>query len=148
MTDDVAAAWIDLVTSRGVAIEARGTRVVLHPKQSFSLLSVDERATLKQHKLAIVEVVRTRHHGWARPAPRAPAATAASVSATASAVPSAPVYCGYCMRAPCCGVDHDAYATLHERDPQAYWILRERLRAKDNEEFLLRRVHGARPHQW
>jgi hypothetical protein len=144
----IASQWIDTLLARGVTIEARGRRLVLHPKGAFGAMSTDERAIAKQHRTEIIEVVRTCHGGWARPSPRASVATVAPVTATALSVPPAPTYCTFCMRAPCCGPDHHAVEVLHERDPAVYWTFRERLRARDEEEEKLRCLYRLTPIVW
>src|SRR5687768_1644355 len=125
MTSPEATAWLAALRARGVRIEAHGKRITLYPKHAYGEMSTDERAVLKQHKAAILTLLKERR------------AAGLPVQATESTVALAPepAYCPYCMRTPCCGPAHHAYEVLHADDPAHYWRRRERLREKDNAEL-------------
>ena len=63
---DAAVAWVETLLARGVTLQLGGKRVIYHPKSAYNAMSNAERATLKEHKAVIVEVLRDRYAGNAR----------------------------------------------------------------------------------
>jgi hypothetical protein len=114
--NDIAVAFVETLVARGVTLKVRGSRLAYHPKNAYGELSNDERATLKQHKAAIVAVVRGRYAGTA--GPHVQAATLTPSEGVAPTVAPAHVLCKWCNRAPCIGVEHEAFGELHPDAPQ------------------------------
>lgn len=114
---DIALAWVEALRSRGVSVQARGKNVAYHPRSAYSSLSAEERATVKEHKAAIVAVLMERYGGTAQAVVKGVTdATAAREPQAAPAPPPAP--CKRCGRSPCIGESHPAFDALHPIEAQ------------------------------
>ena len=148
MSKTPAEAWVEALTARGITVALRNGRLAYAPKSAYGSLTDADRAVLREHRAAIINVVREHHGGLARPASWASAATEPLVTATAASVAPKPAPdCRFCMR-PCIGPEHALFDVLHADDPAAYWLFRERLREKDNRDFEMRRRYGLTPYRW
>lgn len=112
---DIAASWVEALRARGVTLRTRVKQLVMHPKSSFGAMSAEERATLKQHKAAIITLVRERYAGTA-----GPVQVAALPTSEVSAPASKPEPCAYCYQSPCVGVAHAAFYALHPIEAQKH----------------------------
>jgi hypothetical protein len=101
-------AFVTSLATRNIALRIRSGRgLELVPKSAWQGLSIEERAALKQHRMAIRDLVAA---GPAKGGQCAPA-----VVEPQAAKPPAP--CPYCQRT-CVGPDHVAYEALHWGDPE------------------------------
>ena len=133
--NDIAVAWIEALTARGVSLTTRGKQLVMTPRTAYAEMSNDERRTLKLHKAAIVAIVEAGKY-----------ATATPKSATVEpAIPEA--VCPFCMRV-CVGREHPAFTTLHALDEHEFWRRRAEQREKERREWELRQRHGLPPPTW
>jgi hypothetical protein len=139
-------AWVEaLCTRHSITLRARGKRLEVLPKSAFnSVLTNEERATLKAHRAAIVTLLNAQG-GTIRPA--AVAAEAAPPSPPALASAPAPVVCRYCMRE-CVGREHPAFATFHANDEEEQWRALAEQRDRDLRESELRRQYGLPSPTW
>ncbi|MGB2710113.1 MAG: hypothetical protein WBC33_01245 [Conexibacter sp.] len=140
----IASQWVAALTQRGVTLAARGKQLVMSPKSAYSAMTNEERATLKRHKPAIVALVK---EGYADAVvvgsgPSVQVAAPVTSSAAPTSAPE-PSFCAYCMRAPCAGRDHPAFATLHASDPEEERRRAEEATAEMHES--MRRASGLRP---
>lgn len=129
-----ATSWLEGLAARGVRLSVRGKKLVLTPKSAYSELSADERKTLKQHKAAIVAIVRA---GTYAPASRE------SQSATAPREP-----CPHCYRAPCIGERHALYDLLHPLTERQAFERRMAQWEKDKHEMKVRQLFGLPSPTW
>jgi hypothetical protein len=136
---DVATSWLEQLAARGVAVVVRNGRLAYRPKSAYSSLSDAERATLRQHKRAIIARVT------AGPPVQVAAPTPSEGVAPTPAL--APEPCRFCMRA-CVGRDHPAFAIFHAADEQEQWRRRAEQRERDYQEWELRRRYGLPPPTW
>jgi hypothetical protein len=145
---DVAVAWIEALTARGVMLAAQGSRgLTMRPKQAYGEMSVEERRTLKRYKAAILDVLRARYSGTAGPPVQVAASSSDGAAPTLAPAPqSAP--CPHCYQRPCCGEQHELYDLLH---PLAERQLYERTKAefdKDLHAVEMRRRFGLPDVSW
>jgi hypothetical protein len=115
--NDIAVAWVQALTGRGVTLQVRGKRLVLHPKSAFGAMSTEERATLKQFKAVIIAVLTERYSGCAGPSVQVAALTPSEGIAPTSVSAPKPERCAQCGRAPCIGQGHEHFTTLHPGVP-------------------------------
>ena len=128
--NDVAVAWVEALTSRGVTVQARGKTLAYHPKSAYSEMSNEERATLRKHKSAIVAVVRERYAGTA--GSYVSTATPTTSDGVASTTAPAPTPCRWCNRTPCIGIASEEFELLHPEHPDTL----ERHRPRATQEML------------
>lgn len=138
---NVAAEWLAGLARRGVAVAVRNGRVVLHPASAYKALSDDELLVLRHHRQAIKDAVRA---GLAVQV----AAPTTSDGAVPTPAPAPKKPCAYCYRAPCIGIEHPAFATLHARDEQEQWRQRRLQRERDMHEWSIRQRYGLPAPTW
>jgi hypothetical protein len=68
VSDNPAAVWITTQLAKGTTLKAKGKRLEMLPKRSYSELSDAELLTLRHHRAAIVALVHEQHGGMAIPA--------------------------------------------------------------------------------
>lgn len=117
---DIASAFVETLAARGVTLKARGQKgLAMIPKSAYGEMSTADRQTLKQHKAAIIAVVREGKY----------ATTTVEPKAATPVEPPEP--CTYCGQAPCIGEEHQAFYALHPLEAQ------KREDARVNKEFRL-----------
>lgn len=109
---DAASAWIAALTGRGVTLAARGKQLLMSPKSAYGEMTNEERATLKQHKHAIIALVKDGLPVTVN----AVTAHAVTHAVASTPTPAPPPWCRFCMTSPCIGPDHPAFAALHFDD--------------------------------
>lgn len=141
---DVAAAWVEALTSRGVTLRLRGKgqRLELVPARAYGELSDDELLTLRHHREAIKKVVGERYAGKAQGATVTP--DCASFVARADPVPPTP--CPYCHQPPaaCAATKTDwleVWRDLHSLDP-------DEIARKNAEATAVMMMQVGRPPRW
>ena len=122
---DIATTFVETLAARGVTLRVRGKKdLAMIPKRAYGEMSADERQTLKQHKAAIIAVVREGKY----------ATTTVEPKAAAPVEPPAP--CAYCYQSP------TACAKLREERPDVFYALhpleaQKRADERLNKEFRL-----------
>lgn len=132
---DVATAWLRGLAARGVSVSLRNHQL----KLAYNLLTDDEVLVLRHHRAAIKAVITEGVSCDVVP-------PAAPVVETAPAAP-APA-CPYCMRAPCIGRAHPAFAVLHALDEAEQWRRMAEQREQDYREWELRLRYGLPSPTW
>ena len=132
---DAASAWIAALTGRGVTLAARGKQLLMSPKSAYGEMTNEERATLKQHKHAIIALVKDGLPVTVN------AVTAHAVTHAVASTPTPPpTPCGGCHQAPCIGETHEHFALLHPHALSAPRVSAAALAALANDERAT--LHG------
>jgi len=113
-SNDVAPAqqFVETLRRRGVVLRVINNRLRHFPSTSFAQMSDAEHATLRRHRAAIIELVRTG-------ASFAPTVSEQQTTAPIVATPAPavePALCKFCCGHQCIGQDHPAFSALHFND--------------------------------
>ena len=110
-----AVTWLEALAARGISTRLVHGRIRHFPASAYRLLSSDDKVFIHEHRAAVRAALTDRSYDAGPPVLTAAASTTDNAASTL--VP-APPPCKSCNRAPCIGIEHEAFEELHPERPE------------------------------